>query len=194
MRGLAETTLLTRIKPTLMGLVDKHMADVNKDEEDGLAPDTARMWKDQVYQIVNEAVLFLDGFNGDGSAPPAPAEPPAPKPVDGLAHLRLVIGTATYTIEAVAKEVQDPDKAVLRCYAKQLGVSKKEIMALSRSLMVGQAASVAVEATRLANEAGEAIKTSREMIRVALRGLGAASDISEASGPARANGPLLRGP
>ncbi len=63
-------------------------------------------------------------------------------------------------------------------------------MALSRSsLMVGQAASVAVEATRLANEAGEAIKVSREMIRVALRGLGAASDISEASGPTRAQQP-----
>jgi hypothetical protein len=89
----------------------------------------------------------------------------------------------------VAKEVQDPDEAALRCYAKQLGNTKKEIMALSRSLMVGQAASVAVEATRLANEAGEAIKTSQEMIRVALRGLGAASDISEASGPARAQRP-----
>jgi hypothetical protein len=172
------------------------MADVNKDKEDGLAPDTARMWKDHVYQIVNEAVLFLDGFNRDGSAPPAPAEPTAPKPVDGLAHLRLVIGIATYTVEAVAKEVQDPDEAALRCYAKQLGVSKKEIMALSSSLMVGQAASVAVEATRLANEAGEAIRASREMIRVALRGLGAASDISEASGPARAQWPPppLRGP
>ncbi len=55
--------------------------------------------------------------------------------------------------------------------------------------MVGQAVSVAVEATRLANEAGEAIKTSWETIRVALRGLGAASDISEASGPTRAQQP-----
>jgi hypothetical protein len=181
--------------PALLGLVDKYMADVNKDEEDGLDPDTARTWKNQVYQIVNEAVLFLDGFNRDGSAPPAPTEPTAPTPVDGLAHLRLVIGITTYTVEAVAKEVQNPDEVALRCYAKQLGVSKKEVMALSRSLMVGQAVSVAVEATRLANEAGEAIKTSREMIRVALRGLGAASDISEASGPTRAQLPLpLRGP
>ncbi len=94
----------------------------------------------------------------------------------------------------MTKEVQDPNEAVLRCYAKQLGVSKKEIMTLSRSLMVGQAANVAVEATRLANKAGEAIKTSQEMIRVALRGLGAASDISEASGPVRAQRPPLRGP
>jgi hypothetical protein len=55
--------------------------------------------------------------------------------------------------------------------------------------MVGQAASVATEATRLANEAGEAIKSSRELIRAALRGLGVASDISEASGPTRAQRP-----
>jgi hypothetical protein len=89
----------------------------------------------------------------------------------------------------MAKEIQDPDEAALRCYAKQLGNSKKEVMALSRSLMVGQAASIAVEATRLANEAGEAIKSSREVIRAALRGLGAASDISEASGPTRAQRP-----
>ncbi len=78
---------------------------------------------------------------------------------------------------------------MLRSYAKQLGNSKKDIMALSRSLMVGQAASVATEATRLANEAGEVIKSSREVIRAALRGLGVASDISEASGPTRAQQP-----
>jgi hypothetical protein len=80
-------------------------------------------------------------------------------------------------------------RAVLWSYDKQLGNSKKEIMALSRSLMVGQAASVAMEATRLANEAGEIIKSSREVIRAALRGLGVASDISEASGPTRAQRP-----
>ncbi len=118
-----------------------------------------------------------------GRPPPAPADSSAPKPADSLAYLRLVIGIATYTTEAVAKEIQDPDEAALRCYAKQLGNSKKEIMALSRSLMVGQAASVAVEATRLANEAGEAIKTSQEMIRAALRGPGAASDISRGQWP-----------
>jgi hypothetical protein len=55
--------------------------------------------------------------------------------------------------------------------------------------MVGQSASVAIEATRLANEAGEAIKSSRESVRAALRGLGVASDISEASGPTRAQRP-----
>jgi hypothetical protein len=67
-------------------------------------------------------------------------------------------------------------------------------MALSRSLMVGQVASIAIEATRLTSDAGEAIKSSREMIRAALRGLGAASDISEASAPPGLNGPLQQGP
>jgi hypothetical protein len=130
-----------------------------------------------VHDIVNEAKLFPDGFGGDGAAPPAPTEP-----ADCLAPLRLAIRIA----EQVAKEIQDPSEAVLRSCAKQLGNSKKDIMALSRSLMVGQVASVATEATRLANEAGEVIKSSREVIRAALRGLGVASDISEASGPTRA--------
>jgi hypothetical protein len=44
---------------------------------------------------------------------------------------------------------------------------------------------VATEATRLASEASDAIKVSRESIRSALREMGAASDISEASGPVR---------
>ncbi len=57
---------------------------------------------------------------------------------------------------------------------------------MSRSLVVGQPAGVAAEATRLADEACENIRISRELIRAALRDMGAASDISEASGPARA--------
>ncbi len=188
-RASGDNAALARIKLTLQGLVDKYMADVNKDKEDGLAPDTAQTWKDQVYQIVNEALLFFDGFIEDGSAPPVSAAPAAssvPKPADCLAPLRLAIRIVTYTTEAMAKEIQDLDEAALRCYDKQLGTSKKEIMALSRSLMVGQVASIAIEATRLANEAGEAIKSSREMIRAVLIGLGAASDISEVSGPTRA--------
>jgi hypothetical protein len=55
--------------------------------------------------------------------------------------------------------------------------------------MVGQSANLATEAHELASEAGEAIKASRETIKAALRGLGAASDISEVSGPTRASRP-----
>jgi hypothetical protein len=187
-RASGDNSSLARIKPTLQELVDKYMADVNKDEEDGLAPNVVQTWKDQADQIVSEALHFFDGFIEDGPAPSAP------KLADSLAPLRLAIGIATYTTEAVVKEIQDPDEVRLQCFAKQLGTSKKEILALSRSLMVGQAASIATEATRLASEAGEAIKSSREMIRAAMRGLGAASDISEASGPTRAQQPPPTGP
>jgi hypothetical protein len=59
-------------------------------------------------------------------------------------------------------------------------------MAISKGLVMNQSAGVAMEASRLAGEACDAIKASREAIRAALRELGAASDISEASGPTRA--------
>jgi hypothetical protein len=62
-------------------------------------------------------------------------------------------------------------------------------MAISKDLVVDQPADVATEATRLASEACDAIKASRESIRAALRELGVASDISEASGPVRAQLP-----
>jgi hypothetical protein len=102
------------------------------------------------------------------------------------------IKLATHTTDAVAREIQDPDETTLRGFGKHLGTLKKEIMALSRSLMVNQQAGVAMEATWLAGEAGEAgdaIKSSRELIRAAQRGLGAASDVSEASGPTRTQRP-----
>jgi hypothetical protein len=184
-RASRDNAALARIKPTLHELVDKYMADVNKDEEDGLAPDVVQMWKDQVYLIMSEALHFFDSFIEDDSAP---------KPADSLAPLRKAIETATHLTEAVAKEIQDPGEERLRDLARKLGTAKKEIMALSRSLMVGQVASITTEANRLASDAREAIKSSREMIKAALRGLGAASDISEISGPTRAQQPPPRRP
>jgi hypothetical protein len=92
-------------------------------------------------------------------------------------------------MEAAEREMQDPDETTLRGFGKHLGISKKEIMAVSRSLMMDQSAGVAMEATRLASEACDAVKASRESIRAALRGLGAASDISEVSGSTRAQWP-----
>jgi hypothetical protein len=119
---------------------------------------------------------FLNHFGGEN---------PASKPEDRLDPLRKAIETATHLAEAVAKEIQDPSEERLRDLARKLGAAKKEIMALSRSLMVGQAASIATEANRLAGDAREDIKSTRETIKAALRGLGAASDISEVSGPTR---------
>jgi hypothetical protein len=92
-------------------------------------------------------------------------------------------------MQAMTREITDPDETILRGFGKQLGNSKKEIMAVSKDLVVDQSADVAMEATRLAGEACNAIKASRESIRAALRELGAASDISEASGPTRAQLP-----
>ncbi len=85
----------------------------------------------------------------------------------------------------MTKEVQDPSEERLQDLARKLGAAKKEIIARSRSLMVGRSGSLAAEAHGLASDAGEVIKSSRETIKAALRGLGAASDISEVSGPTR---------
>ncbi len=174
------------IRQATLVLVGKFMEAVDKDHDDGLDLDTARAWKDQVHEIVVQAKLDQPPEGGGGSSVGPPETTEA---ADRLAPLKSAIKLATHTMEAVAREMQDPDETTLRGFGKQLGNSKKEIMALSRSLMVGQSASVAIEATRLANEACEAIKASRESIRAALRGLGAASDISEASGPTRAQWP-----
>jgi hypothetical protein len=171
----------------MLRLVGKFMEAVDRDREDGLDPDTARAWKDQVHEIADKAKLDQLPDGGGGAGPPAPADAE-----DRLAPLKSAIRLATHTMEAVAREIQDPDETTLRGFGKHMGDSKKEIMAFSRSLMLGQSACVATEATRLADEASEAIKSSRELMRAALRGLGVASDISEASGPTRAQRPPPR--
>jgi hypothetical protein len=58
--------------------------------------------------------------------------------------------------------VQEPHEEGLRDLARKLGTVKKEIMGISRGLVVGQSASLATEAHELASEAGEAIRASRE--------------------------------
>jgi hypothetical protein len=163
------------------------MAAVDQDKEDGLDPDTARLWKEQVQGIVTLADIGVPAA-GTGRAEPEPA--PRGGVTDCLAPLRNAIDQARYTADAVTRELTDPEETVLRGFGKQLGSSKKEIMTLSKNLAVGQLASVATEATRLASEACDAIKVSRESIRAALREMGAASDISEASGPVRSQ-PML---
>jgi hypothetical protein len=191
------------------------MAAVDQDKEDGLDPDTAKLWREQVQEIVTLANLDMPAAGMRGGEPePAPqvgvavcvaplkdvtaagmrggGPEPAPRvgAADCLASLKDAIKQARYTADAVTRELTNPEETVLRGFGKQLGGSKKEIMALSKNLAVGQPASVATEATRLASEACDAIKASRESIRAALREMGAASDISEASGPVRTQ-PLL---
>jgi hypothetical protein len=125
---------------------------------------------------VKDALEFLNHF-GEGDL--------ASRPDDSLGPLRKAVAGVASLPEAVAKEVQEPDKERLQELARKLGTAKKEIVAMNRSLVVGQPANLATEANELASEAKEAIRASRETIKAALRGMGAASDISEASGPTR---------
>jgi hypothetical protein len=82
-------------------ILEKFMKDVDKDKEDGLAPDVVETWKGQAYAVVKEAVEFFEHFSeGD----------PASKPEDSLGPLRKAIGAATHLAEAVTKEVQDPSE------------------------------------------------------------------------------------
>jgi hypothetical protein len=171
---------LMKVKQALHTLTEKFMKDVEADGKDGLSHDVAKMWKGEALAVVKDALEFLNHFGEDD---------PTSKPDDGLGPLRKAVGGVAALTEAVAKEVQEPDEERLRELARKLGAAKKEIMAMKRSLVVGQTANLATEANELASEAGEAIKASRKTIKGALRGMGAASDISEISGPTRAPHP-----
>ncbi len=150
------------IVKTMREAVNEYMAAMDQDKEDGLDPDTARLWKEQVQEIVALVNLDMPVAGTMGSEP----EPvPQVEAMDCLAPLKDAIDQARYTASAAARELTDPEETVLRGFGKQLGSSKKEIMALSKDLAVGQPAGVAMEATRLASEACDAIKTSRESIR-----------------------------
>ncbi len=74
---------------------------------------------------------------------------PAPRSgaADCLVPLRDAIDQARYTMEAVARELTNPEETVLRGFGKQLGSSRKEIMDLSKNLAVGQPSGTATEAT-----------------------------------------------
>jgi hypothetical protein len=171
--------------------VIEYMAAVDQDKVDGLDPDTARLWKERAQEIVTLANLDMPAAGTRGDEPALASHGEA---TDCLAPLKDAIDQARYTADAANRELNEPEETVLRGFGKQLGSSRKEIMTLSKSLAVGQPASVATEATRLADEACENIRVSRELIRAALRDMGAASDISEASGPVRTRPAVPGGP
>jgi hypothetical protein len=178
-KGKGNNADLMRVKQRLPNLVAKYMKNLETDEKDGLSSDIIETWKEAALDIARDALEYLNHFGGD----------PGSRPDDALGPLRKAIGKVAALAEAVTKGVQEPDEEELRDLARKLGTVKKEIMAISRSLVVGQSASLTTEAHELASEAGEAIRASRETIKAALRGRGAASDISEASGPTGAPHP-----
>jgi hypothetical protein len=174
-KGKGDNAGLMKVKQTLPNLTEDYMKDLKADEKDGLSSDVVKMWKDAALDVARDALEYLNHF-GEGD--------PASRPDDALGPLRKAIGKV-----AALTEVQEPDEERMRDLARKLGTAKKKIMAMDRSLVVDQPASLATEAHELASEAGEAIRASRKTIKAALRRMGAASDISEASGPTGAPRP-----
>jgi hypothetical protein len=126
---------------SMRSAVIEFMAAVDQDMRDGLDPDTARLWKEQVQGIVAVADIGTVAAEETVAAEASVTEPqPAPRTgvTDCLAPLRDTIEQAQYTMEAVARELTNPEETVLRGFGKQLGSSKKEIMNLSMNLAVGQ--------------------------------------------------------
>jgi hypothetical protein len=117
-------------------------------------------------------------------------EGPASAADGALETLKRAIKKAAALSEAVTLALREPEEEELRDLARRLGATKKELMAMGKDLVMGQPADMATEAHELVSEVGEAIKASRELIKAALRGLGAASDISEISGLAGLPRPL----
>jgi hypothetical protein len=164
---------LMRLKQALPTLLSKYLKDLETDEKDGLSSDVVETWKQVALDLTNDVLEYVGHIGVD----------PASRPDDALGPLRKAIGKIASLTEAVTKGVQEPDEEGLRDLARKLGTAKKEIMAMSRGLVVDQPATLATEAHELASEAREAIKASQETIKAALREMGAASDISEISGP-----------
>ncbi len=67
-RANGDNAGLMRVKLALNDMAEKYMKDVDKDEEDGLAPDMVKTWKDQVYIVVKEALEFFERFSGENPA------------------------------------------------------------------------------------------------------------------------------
>jgi hypothetical protein len=109
-RASGDNAALESTTQAMLGLVEKFMADVDMDMVDGLDPDTTRAWREQVYEIAGAVRPDQPSGGGPrvGAGPPAPTEAP-----DHLAPLRSAIRLATHTMEAVAREIQDPDEITL---------------------------------------------------------------------------------
>jgi hypothetical protein len=88
------------VRQATLKLVDEFMVAVDKDKDDGLDLDTARMWKDQVHEIATQAKLDQppEGVSRSKAGPAAPTVA-----VDCLAPLKSVIEQVTYTMEAAQR-------------------------------------------------------------------------------------------
>jgi hypothetical protein len=162
---------LMGVKETLPSLLSKCLKDLETDEKDGLSSDVVETWKQAALDLTGYVLKYMGQLGVN----------PASRPDDALGYLRRAIGKIASLTKAVTRGVQEPDEEELRDLARKLGTARKEIMTMGRDLVVNQPATAATKAHELVREAGEAIKASWETIKAALRGMGAASDISEIS-------------
>jgi hypothetical protein len=148
-----------------------YLEDVEADEGEGISSDVTGKWKKAALDLMKDAMKYLSGMGKDVGA----------EDEDALGPLRRALRRVASLSEAVTTGVLEPEEGGLRDLAKRLGAVKRELMALGRGLMVSQPPALAMEVHELVSEAEEAIRSSQRTIKAALRGLGAASDISEAS-------------
>ncbi len=127
-----------------------------------MSSDVIETWKQAALDLTGDVLKYVGQLGVN----------PASWPDDALGPLRKAIGKIASLVEAVTKGVQEPDEEELRDLARKLGTAKKEIMAMSRGLVVDQSAPTATEAYELSSEAREAIRASREATKAALRGMG----------------------
>jgi hypothetical protein len=158
------------VKGALSAQLKKYLDNIEADKEDGVSSDVTGKWKKAALDLTKDAMERLSGIDRDVGA----------EGEDALGPLRRVLGKIASLSKAVTHGVSEPEEGGLRDLGRRLGASKKELMVLNRELMVSQPPALAVEAHELASEAKETIKASQKTIKAALRGLGAASDISEA--------------
>ncbi len=166
-KGPGDMANLIRVKGALSAQLKKYLEDIEADKEGGVSSNVTGKWKKAALDLTKEYL------NGMGRNVGAGAE-------DALGPLRRALGRIASLGEAVSSGVVEPDEGGLHDLAKRLEAAKKELMAMGRELMVSQPPASATEAHELVSEAKEAIRSSQRIIKAALRGLGVASDISEA--------------
>jgi hypothetical protein len=166
---------LMRVKDALPPLLLKYLEELEADEKEGLAPDMVEKWRQAALDLTEDVMKYVGRL---GTGPSSASE-------GALGPLKRAIKKMATLSKAVTLAVREPEQEELRDLARRLGAARKELMAMGRDLVVDQPADTATEAHKLVSEAGEDIKASRELIKAALRGMGAASDISEISGLAR---------
>jgi hypothetical protein len=93
------------VAKTMRNAVIEYMTAVDQDKEDGLDPDTARLWKEQAQEIVTLANLDMPvAGTREGEPEPVPRE----EATDCLAPLRNAIDQARNTADAATRELTDP--------------------------------------------------------------------------------------